>query len=260
MIREFALLSAIAAAIGCAGPPPASAPAAFSGLAGHARTTFTLIEVPASTAAALLPPELELAPQTLTASGQHLLLLQRQVVTDVVGAADAPIGYDEAIIGVPLVQLRGGRTCHGASGPFTYWPILMLDNQRAVDIGRNHYGYNKYLADVTVDDTRFDVDRNGAAVLRSTTSAPEPLTLAGLLHAAVLTPALNTPVIGRYSDGTLVWSAVTMSDIPSLSAVSVDADVFGHKIHSQSINDAPLGSVQLDWDWTLSAPAVCPAP
>lgn len=255
----------LAALAGCADrgvPAPAGGPPTpYPGLVGHSKTVVTVVAVPLSVAASLLPGELEPAPQTLTPAGTHPVLITQQRNYGVAAAdgSSPPIDYAEAVLAVPLVQLRRGVDCvQGARGPFGFWPALALDSQWAVDVGRDHYAYDKHLAEVTATDTSFAVVYQGQTALSSTMGPAQPLTAQGYANVAEVAAAISTPILGKRPDGSLVWSAVTPTAIPSFSALTVDADLFGHRVSSPSINDSKVGSLLIDWPWVLSPPVTCP--
>lgn len=133
---------------------PQNASWPWSALYGMAETTgpSVMLPIPTEAAAAMLPPGLELVPQTVTQPGTHPVILlfaqQRDVRVNLL-----PFGwrsYLEFICAVPWV----GHAAPGLSYyPPLIWPQrLYLDMAPPIALGAHAFGFPKKRASITFDD------------------------------------------------------------------------------------------------------------
>ncbi len=120
-------------------------PNSFPKAVGFYRSFFTMLPFDSAILAALLPPKLELGPQSMTPAGTHPLVLLFGKHFDVRPEL-IPFGgmsYLECIIAIPNVQWRDERNDY--RGPFAYMPRLYLDELWPTLLGYL-YAYPKLVA------------------------------------------------------------------------------------------------------------------
>ena len=114
----------------------------FPGLAGDLTSHIVVLPIPESAVRSMLPPGLELAPQTWIGGGDHPVVVafseQRNVRPSIlpVGGAD----YLEFVEVIPYVRARGSNP---DATPFSYYPYLLVSRLLPVALGRIFYGFNK---------------------------------------------------------------------------------------------------------------------
>ena len=186
-------------------PPPPSPPSRFD-LTGAASLWMMLQWVDMATAAALLPPELTLAPVDGGPAGQHPLLysLGRQ---SNVKLAFMPFGgwtYDETLFGVCSVALR---STSGLVGPFSYMTQLRLNSVVAMVLGRL-LGYPKDLSRITATDTAYRIGTffSNAPLLDAQCAAETTTFDESFGGFQMMRRFLADPVISRALTGSLLVS------------------------------------------------------
>jgi hypothetical protein len=193
--------SAFAGPVHELGPVPATA------FAGQARFTGGVLAtaVARAEAAAMLPPELELAPPANGTAAIHPLLVTFGDLDDgsfVFGGLpfEALPPYGELCVAIPFVRRRGGRSLHLWSARLftTSWPSCWHGNAT--------YGLRKAMATMRRDAPTLVVTAaEGAEVARA------ELRPGGEWHRTApafdaIRRAFALPVVGRRDDGTLVSS------------------------------------------------------
>jgi hypothetical protein len=235
---------------------------------GSADGHLTVLDVAATTVQALLPPELELSPeQDLSPSGMHPVVVGMWRQSGVVGLAPGsppPIHYQELAVLIPYVQLKSGVDCvEQRRGPFGYMPYLSLDNQQAIDIGVNFYGYAKHKGTLEAKDGSFVVkSEDGATAFANATfgsaTAPSPEMSAPI---ATLERALQAPLLGKVPKGSFVWSNFDWQfPTATVSASSVDVgftDASPILAGVQVQHSPSIPGLAMHLDWQLSAPVAC---
>jgi hypothetical protein len=139
-----------------------------------------ILDLPAGPLAALLPPGLEILPQSVVAAGRHPLVLlfgqQREVGPDLL-----PFGlsYLEFVLALPFVRPRDGP-----QGPFCHLPVLLLDRRLPTVLGRWLYGFAKRRAACQRSEDSFVIARleDGAALLSARFAAAGATGRAGELE------------------------------------------------------------------------------
>jgi len=232
----------------------------------------------------ILPPELELAPQSITDTGKHPMLVLAGTQHNVQHAYGkngdklvpipglVPATYQETIVAVPYVQLKAAHRTPGEYyGPFYYMPALYLDSALAVTLG-GLYGYNKHLT------KRYDSDGSHTQVYTENKKIPsidlrmgiERGTFQDAKDVAAFAPMqqmMDMPLIGKKGDGSLVCSlfawdgAAPIRVAPADSYLSVglipslELDPFPH--YSGGYDKQKLGSFRITSHWKLKGPFAC---
>lgn len=99
-----------------------------------------MIHLKAEQVSPYLPNYLELAPQTVTAAGEHpvILIFANHVDARLFGSpAGSGINYNEYLTYIPFVRLKGQSTI------FNYLARVYLDNLNPTYFGLREYGYLK---------------------------------------------------------------------------------------------------------------------
>jgi hypothetical protein len=122
---------------------------------GRLEAVVAISDLPTGVAATLLPPGLELLPQTPAPTGRHPLVLLFGEHSRV-GVDLLPFGlrYRELVLALPFVRPRGGPP-----GPFCHLPVLLLDRRLPTWLGRWLYGFAKHRANIRRVGDRFEIAR-----------------------------------------------------------------------------------------------------
>lgn len=243
----------------------------FSGLAGVGDYTATIpiLALPAELLRRWLPPELELAPQTLTAPGTHpvLLLLGQERSVHVNIAPWFRIRYGEFATVMPFVQWRTPPTSY--RGPYLWTPLLYLDRWLPILAGRWLYGFAKAKAVITssADSYRVNDAETRRVLLDAQTgpsgAAPNPA------EFATLATLLQQPSLSQ-RDGAFICSTFDWN-LPQAELSTSSADVqinqfymYGlpngavENYHVSGLSDLTNGGAfHIRTTWTLSAPEPC---
>jgi hypothetical protein len=155
---------------------------------GRLEAVVAISDLPAGVAATLLPPGLELLPETLAPAGRHPLVLLFGEHSRV-GLDRLPFGlrYRELVLALPFVRPRGGPP-----GPFCHLPILVLDRHLPTWLGRWLYGFAKHRATIRRAGGRFEIARQSdetllfSARIRPSAAAVELESVRGLLEQPLI--------------------------------------------------------------------------
>lgn len=113
---------------------------------GLYESLMALVSYDKSTLLALLPSELELAPQRITESDKHPLMFffgkQMDIRPNFIPSGMG-ITYHEFVVLIPYVQWRSKSDAY--HGPFAFMPMLYLDQVFPTVLGYL-YGYNNMIA------------------------------------------------------------------------------------------------------------------
>lgn len=241
-------------------------------LKGHCLGRFALSAFNASELQALLPPDLELAPQSYTPEGQHPLLfmfdntwlhinpLLEQVKTN--SEIEPDLHYYEFIAMLPFVQFKNNENGQHR-GPYCFLPVLYLNSQVAVFGGRVFWLFNKIYSDFTVsrEDGFFSVtDHDVKASILSGETTLKGIKVPGgsINNFNKILPILKLPVI-EYGHYIYVSSRYEINlnnvDITpaEMSLKNFQSEYFpiGH-CNIPSILDYELGAFNIDYHWKLS--------
>ncbi len=230
---------------------------------------FALTPLDATFAQSLLPPDLELAPQSFTEDGKHPVLLMindTRLNTNpfLEGVSNRhflnlKLHYNEFIVMLPYVQFKQAQ--YNEDGPFCFLPILYLDSLLAVMGGRIFWEFNKELAHFKVSDTDYKIahEISRATYLTATFSqAPSMILGADLENFRDITPILSLPVLeygylGYISSIYKVGYEDAYIGPFSLELNNQSCPYLPHQaIKIPSITDNPMGAFKLNYKWSLT--------
>ena len=174
-----------------------------SGLFGMAQTSGAnaLMTFPADVVQAMLPPGLELSPQTVTAPEQHPVVIlfgwQEEVRPNLLPGG---MNYREFIITVPYVRHSDPELQVKVPGPFIYMPRLYLDKAMPIWLGVYCYGYQKRRARIQTDDNSYEVsnaDSNAPIIAGEYTKAGPTGSIMDYPHMHVANSLYSLPLISK---------------------------------------------------------------
>ena len=258
-MSRFPLRSAYAGPIVVAGAANASfvARARFDGW-----IVFT--SWPRTDAAALLPPELNLAPGA-GAPAEHpvaFVLGEQRECAFLVGGFPVATGarYQEFGMMIPFVRHRQGRYLH------IYVPRMYASYLPAVWTGNLNFGFGKEPATFAGDGRLLRVARpDGTELLTFDVRSGGPWHPASgcdLENFDAMRAVFELPVLGRREDGSLVssyfgWDFVEASTRPGQAFVTIHAPLVPD-LAPQRCPDVPAGSFEVrGLLWQLSWPTAC---
>lgn len=139
---------------------------------GQLEATGAWLSVERSVVEALLPPQIALAPQTVTDADHHPLVIYmgRQRGVNLGFAAVGNGGhvipdYNEIIVLIPAVQPADPMVnCGHVAGPYFYMPALLLDDAEAWAIGAS-VGLEKRMATFEISDGRYKASTDAGLAL-----------------------------------------------------------------------------------------------
>lgn len=217
-----------------------------------------------------LPPELELAPQTLTPPNTHpvnfMFGQQQKVQANLLPWFQ--MNYFEFAVVVPHIQFRGAVR-YTPRGPHLYTPLLFLDQWPAIWAGDLAYGFPKRHAQITWTDNVYTVTRAGQRQAQGT-FAEAQATLTAPEYEKV-TQLLCQPTVSQSPWGGYVYSVFDWR----LSPAQVQAQSAQIEIAAQVLPNQPAvrgggtglqdlatgGAFWLQPTWTLTPPQrLTPAP
>lgn len=230
---------------------------------------FALTTLTESFASSLLPPDLELAPQSYTGEDTHPVLLMindTRLNTNpfLEGISkrhhlNLKLHYNEFIVMLPYVQFKEEK--YNTDGPFCFLPVLYLDSLLAVLGGRIFWEFNKDLAHFKVNNLDYEIDHEitRASYLNATFSEAPSLVLGeDLANFRAITPILQLPVIeygllGYISSVYKVgyensYIGPFSMELTNKSCPYLPKETF----QIPSIIDNPLGAFTLTYDWSLT--------
>ena len=169
-----------------------------------------LLPFPREVVQRMLPKGLELAEQTLSAAGQHPVVLFFGW-QDRVRPNFSPFGmsYLEFIISVPYVQHADPALRAVVPGPFIYMPQLYLNRASPVWLGVYAYGYKKAQAQISANGNDYLVRQlksGDPIVAGSFRKAGATGTAGDFPHLRAVQQAYGLPLISRTLLGTWLYS------------------------------------------------------
>ncbi|WP_336517158.1 hypothetical protein [Pollutibacter soli] len=238
-------------------------------LYGNCDSRFAFTIVPDSFAQSLLPPDLELAPQTYTPDGYHPLLLMFNDTwlhsNDNLSRIAAEyhlqlnLHYNEFIVMLPYVQFRDNSL--NDQGPYCFLPVLYLDSILAVIGGRLFWEFNKEMARFDISPTTFNVEHelSGAPLFSATfTTRGIPVIDNSIANFNAIIPILRLPVI-EYGNYGYVSSVYTV-EYENLMITPVSMQLNNQSCpflppgesEVPSIEKIPMGCFAMNYNWTLT--------
>ncbi len=217
-------------------------PLAWPRASGRLGAVVAIADLAAEVAAALLPAGLELRPQgrrhpLIVLLGEH----QR------VGPPWLPFGlrYREFVLALPFVRPRGGPR-----GPFCHLPLLLLDRQLPVLLGRWLYGFAKRRATIRWTAASFEIAaRPGGAWLLDARFR----TTGGTTGPEAAQDLFEQPLISGGAGGRWRYARFDFG-LARARLEAVEAEI---GVHPDLLAGLPAGPLRvgrafrLDTDWTL---------
>ena len=216
-------------------------------------------------AAALLPPELELARNTAGVDLHPVVVVfgeqtEGSMLFGGLALPSAP-SYPELGIVVPFVKHRGGTYLYG------YVPRMYATYFPAVLAGNTYYGFGKERATIQWDRTgTFLVSRDGEGAILHADAEPRgewsPGSRCELPNFADVRATFALPVLGRKADGTLAssyfgWDFTDAEVRPGDARVAFDAPIVAG-FTPRRYDAATSGSFEVrGMVWRLSWPSPC---
>jgi hypothetical protein len=218
----------------------------------------------------LLPPDIELAPQTYAPEGLHPLLLmfndtwlQSNPNLERIAKEynlELKLHYNEFIVMLPYVQFKDAQ--YNDDGPWCFLPVLYLDSLLAVLGGRIFWEFNKELA-------RFDTLGGIFNVNSEITNSPLFSTAFGLMagqpvvgstqpNYVDIMPILKLPVLeyGGYGYVTSVYSINYETAVITPQGTNVTNHSSKYLppgiLQIPAITQNPMGCFNMNYDWSLS--------
>jgi hypothetical protein len=240
--------------------------AAGTRFAGQARFSgcIAFTNWPRAEVEALLPPELELAPNTMAVDLHPVVFVFGDQADGALlfAGVTLPTGvtYQELGIVVPFVRQRGGQHLH------SYVPRMYSSYFPAVWHGNAHYGFSKETAVMRWQGPVFLATReDGSLILHADTEPTGSWSPGARCEApnfAAMRSVFALPVIGRRDDRSYVgsyfgWDFRETQVRPSDSCVSIDA-AFLPGLRPGLRHDTASGTFEVrDMIWRLSWPGPC---
>jgi hypothetical protein len=238
-------------------------------LYGSCEGRFAFLQAEANFLQALLPPDLELAPQQYTPAGYHPLLLmfnKTQLHTNDNLERIAKeynlglnLNYNEFIVMLPYVQFKDNSYNQGA--PYCFLPVLYLDSLLAVLGGRIFWEFNKELARFNTLGIEYSVvsELTNTPLFYSTTDMTGvPVLDEKLGNFNAIAPILNLPVIeyGPYGYVSSIYSVDYQNQFitpGSIQVINQSCKYFpSGTLNIPSIQTQELGCFNLNYNWSLT--------
>jgi Acetoacetate decarboxylase (ADC) len=238
-------------------------------LYGTVEGRFAFLQAEVQFLQALLPPDLELAPQQYTPAGYHPLLLmfnKTQLHTNDNLERIAKeynlglnLNYNEFIVMLPYVQFKDAS--YNKDAPYCFLPVLYLDSLLAVLGGRVFWEFNKELARFTTDGVEYRVasELTDTTLFYSTTyMSGVPVLDQQLGNFNAIAPILSLPVIehGPYGYVSSIYSVAYQNQYitpGSIQIVNQSCKYFpSGALNIPSIETQQLGCFNLNYDWSLT--------
>ncbi len=238
-------------------------------LYGNCDGRFAFTTVDASFAQSLLPPDLELAPQTYAPDGYHPLLLMFNDTwlhsnTDIDRIIkeyhlQLNLHYNEFIVMLPYVRFKDNNFNQDA--PYCFLPVLYLDSILAVLGGRIFWEFNKVMAKFDVQNSSFNIihELSGETLFNSGfTDVGIPVVDKSIANFNAIAPILQLPVIEYGVFGyvssvyTVEYENLTITPV-ALSLTNVSCPFLPPGIlDSPGIQSSEMGCFQMNYNWTLT--------
>ena len=232
---------------------------------GQISAAVLTLALPTADVERMLPPGVNLLPQTVTPAGTHPVGLifadQSQVRANVL-----PLGmaYKESAVAIPFTTVS--TTPAADAVPLLTLPALYLDSVMATLAGRLMYGYRKHLARVSGSPAQQQVH----TLLGNQAILSAQLHVDGLAgsyydfeHLAVVREMMNQPIVTHdplrgwlysFLDYQFEQARIT----PLRGQLAVAAGVLGHAaaqtLPVASLAATAVGAFQFDGAWTLTNP------
>jgi hypothetical protein len=227
---------------------------------------IVVLSIPRSQVVAMLPKQLDLAPQNITPEGEHPIFLEfgEQMNVHNRELKIFHLNYLEFIVSIPYVYQTNSKSSY--CGPFLFMPRLYLDKTFPIILGKL-YGFAKEKANMLMSDRSYQINNiiNGNLLaLGEFREKEKPGSYLDYpLFNNAIAKMLQQPLIGQTSFGSFIYSVfdwnLAHAEIqpieaevsivqPFLSGLSVG------KYHVPGINEFPLGAFKIKALWTLTAP------
>lgn len=262
IVPAVLVLSSIAASAVAQGVITAPVPVVFSGTYD---ANVIVVEMDAAHVQSLLPPSLELAPQTLTAPGKHPVVSLN--LSYLSFSTPSPVWSETAYI-VPNTRLKNGAVdcVEGKNGPFSFMPVLHVNS--AVPLAFNElFGLNQHLATINKGSTYImanTLDVTAPLSLLATYTGDAPLSETGKTNIVPLKTWLNAPVLGKNSAGTLLWSQTdwhfddgAVASVTNSTLAAVSPQWKSINVVRSGVNSSPLGTFHITAPFEATAPVAC---
>jgi hypothetical protein len=249
-------------------------------LSGTGTLRYMTLVLPAHSVRDLLPYGLELAPQQMTPSGTHPVLMGFHDMFRLHTTTPSllpSMTYHEHSVGVPYCSVTAGSTPYDP-GPYFFMPAVFLDHLLATIGGLLFWGYAKQLASISNADGRYTVARvDGKPVLSVSYNAlgvARPI--AEYPQFELQRQALSQPIISMvpFSMGPFFVLAGFPKrwDVAMLTPLAAAIDVFTDYVlglssgrypstgRSKGIDVSVTGAYELQAPWQLTSPHPLPWP
>jgi hypothetical protein len=196
-------------------------------IVGQYEAFIVVTHVDAGVAAATLPREFELVPPPGTPKGMHPVMYSfgkhRHVHPD--GIKVYEYDYDEALVGLPHVAIRG--TGKGSSECF-HMTDVRLNNKLATDIGRV-LGFPKHMATITNTDVAYEIRDRSETLLTATVHLDGRQFKADHPHFELISKMMQQPVLSK-SAGKIITTHFAFNTaqafmVPARMKIEVTSDL-----------------------------------
>ncbi len=241
-------------------------------LKGHCWGRFALASFKSEDLQALLPPDLELAPQSYTPEGEHPMLFMfdntwlylNPYLIELIDTTDVPpnLHYYEFIAMLPYVQFKNNAN-QNENGPYCFLPVLYLDSILAVWGGRIFWEFNKILTGFTVmtNDGSFsatDISNNSVILSGDTAESGTKKSGRSFGNFVKILPILQLPVIEHGHLGYV--SSIYKIDLDNVDITPADISInnLQSNYFPKGIANIPpistnmLGAFHMNYNWELS--------
>jgi hypothetical protein len=175
------------------------------GFSGTYAGQVAILSVDREVVESWLPPELELAPQSITPHSRHPVALL------MLNESTAPgHGFNEVTLEVMATRLKGPLNCGGPT-EFNYLTISFFDNAQSVTLGRLLFGLNAYLMSVTPLPSSWTANSADPLMpfsLMASFGSDAVLNQPGQARFDDVAPLLSQPVLAHNGSGPLTWHQI----------------------------------------------------
>ena len=251
------------------------------GFIGDGLTHCAVLALPSLQVCGFLPANLTLGEQDFTPKGTHPLILLFHQFADCQFSFPTflpPMKFNEQTVGIPFTCIRASNRAPGLQGPYYYMPKLYLDDLWVWMIGRNYWGFDKEMAAVYIEKTRYTVASSAGRQIVSLAWSgseveprpavdgfPEFEPVRQMLTQPLisLSPAAPGPFV-TLTDFDRSWNLGTVRPIPvvlDIDTVYLSGFEGGRYSTSEGSTEARprlLGAYELSAQWWLSFPYLPP--
>jgi hypothetical protein len=230
--------------------------------------TFTFA-LDSAAVAAMLPPGLALAAQTITPPGTHPVLLmmgkQQDVHVEWSVLRGPGVTYDELFLGIPFVNrvTREGK----CPGPFMFAPLLYVDRFLPFVMGY-FWGFAKQDVTIVADAMHFAVRDSRGPLLTAEFAAqgswgpPSSFPNFQAYPSIFQQTGIGRTLLGFYVCFVFRHNSIEQAEVRSAATTVEILRAFvpglaAGTYRSQGIASEPLGSFQMTNSWTLDPPSCC---